>query len=71
MYIFPVGLELVCVRHIVGKRRMPYEVYPVALPLEFRGNHVLGVNSSDSECHQHRWHVDILESAAHGVLSPD
>ena len=71
MDIFPVGLELLHIRHIVVKRSMPDQIKLVAFVFEFRGYDLLGVNGGDTEGHEHRRDIDILERSAHGVLSSD
>ncbi len=51
------------------------EVEPVAFPLEFRRNHLVGPHRSDTERYEGRRHVDravfCLEGSAHRILSAD
>ena len=43
----------------------------VAFPFEFRRNHLVSINRGDTECHEHRRNIDVLESTAHRILSTD
>ena len=69
--VVPVGLELLYVRHMVRKRSMLDEIEPVALVLEFRRDHLACIDCGDTEGHEHRRHIDVLECSAHRVLSSD
>ena len=71
MDIIPVRLELLDVRHMVLKRSMSDKVELVAFILEFRRDHLACVHCSDTESHEHRRYVDVLECSAHRVLSSD
>ena len=71
MDIFPVGLKLLYIRHIVVKRSVLDEIELITFIFEFRRDDLLCVNSGDTEGHEHRRDIDILECSAHGVLSSD
>ena len=71
MYILPVCLKLLDIRHMVRKRCMLDQIKPVAFIFEFRRDHLLCIDSSDTERHEHRRHVDVLECSAHRVLTSD
>ena len=65
---FEVGLELVCIRHMIGQRRMSDQVQAVAFPLQFRRDDFSGIYRGDSECHKHRRDIYVFERSAHGIL---
>ena len=67
----PVGLQLVCIGHPVGKRRMPEHVDPVSGFLEFRGDDGPGIHRRNAEGDEGGRDMDMLEGAAHGVLAAD
>ena len=54
----PVILEHSDVRHPVLKRGVPDQIEPVLLPLEFRGDDLVGLDRSDTECDEGRRDVD-------------
>ena len=69
--ILPVSLELLYIRHIVVQRSVLDQIKLVAFVFELRRDHLLSVNGSDTESHEHRRYVDILECSAHRVLTSD
>ena len=71
MYILPVCLKLLDIRHMVRKRCMLDQIKPVAFIFEFRRDNLLCIDSSDTERHEHRRHIDVLECSAHRVLASD
>ena len=56
---------------MISKRSMLDQIETVALIFKFWRNDLTGIDCSDTESHEHRRYIDVLECSAHGVLTSD